>query len=227
MKLSENQISNCADLKILIVDDHELHCNGLMAYLSLFPFVKHCDKALNGKTALELLKKNVYDVVFLDVEMPVMDGKELGRIVRRDFKKIKIIVMTAYEKKTDIYDFMEMGVSAYLLKDCLTNEITKAFKIVMEGGRYMSDAVREKYEAYCKERKLSKLLQDKEEELSRTEKKVVTLMCKQLTSDEISAILGTSKSTIDTHRKRIFKKLKIANSIGIAIYAFKNGLFNP
>jgi DNA-binding NarL/FixJ family response regulator len=212
-------------VKVLIVDDHVSHRKGLAVILGIYPFVSRCDQAENGFAAIEMLKKGFYDIVFIDIDMPVMNGIELARVMKRDFRDSKIIVMTAHENKSYVYAFLEMGVSAYLLKGYLAFQIREAFKVVMDGGNYIPAEIRDMYQDYLAEK--SKMKQFSEAQLSKTEKKIVLMMCMQMTSDEIAAKFGVRKSTVDTHRKRIFKKLKIVNSIGIALYAFRTGLYDP
>ncbi len=227
MSKSISASANVKPIKVLIVDDHYFHTEGILAYLKEFSVTSKCDTASDGIDALKLLEKNFYDIAIVDIEMPRMDGLELAKIMRKEYKGTKIIVMTAHEKRSLVYEFLELNVSAFLLKCYLSKDILNAFETVMAGGTYITDEIQEMYDDYVREKKELESLNLREEQLSKTEKKIVVMMCEQLTSEQISYKLGTSKSTVDTHRKRIFKKLKIVNSIGIAIYALKKGLFNP
>ena len=224
MKHQDTSVVN-KKLNVLAVDDYSMQCNGLQEFIKKFDFVAKCDKAYNGFDALKLCSQNNYDVVIVDVEMPEMDGMELTHRLRREHGSVKIIVMTAYENPDDIGAFFDMGISAYLLKCYSELEIEKAIKVVVNGKQFISTDIQEIYDTYLLKKKGIEV-KDKQA-LTKMEIRIVILMCYQLTSEQISYRLGLSKSTIDTHRIRIFKKLKIVNSIGIAIYAIKNRIFNP
>ncbi|MDI1233823.1 MAG: response regulator transcription factor [bacterium] len=222
--MKDQNINEIPKLNVLVVDDHPFQCSGLRSMLLEYNFIQSCDKAFDGEAALSMFTKNHYDFAFVDVEMPGMNGMELSKIIRRKYPFTKIIVLTGFEKPEDIGVFFDMGVSAYLLKCYAEVEIAKAFVALANGEHFISEDIQEIYDAYIKKKKGIEVKQ--KGELTKMETKIVTLMCDQLTSEQISYRMGLSKSTIDTYRKRIFKKLKIVNSIGIAIYAFKNGLFN-
>lgn len=221
----ENEIDTHSKLSVLILDDHYLHRCGLKSLLKNHFFISKVDESDNGVTAIDMMRKNAYDVVFLDIEIPIVNGLEICKIFKREFPKSNLVIMTGNSKKYYIYDLIEMGINGYLPKNYPSCKLNSALEQIFKGGKYIAGEIDKTY----KELKKSKVknAQCETVELSDKEKKIVVLMCEQLTSGQISAKLGISKTTVDTHRKRIFKKLNIVNSIGIALYAFRSGLYNP
>jgi DNA-binding NarL/FixJ family response regulator len=216
------------DLKILVVDDHVLYSNGLIALLKMYPFITKIDYAENGLVAHECLKKQFYDIVFLDVEMPEMNGTELAKIMKRNFKKSKIIIMTAHNDRKDyVYTFLEIGVSAYLLKAYIVEEFVRAFETVLDGGDYITHEIKEMYQQYLLEKSKDAFANVMQIQLTKAEKRVVLLICEQNTTEEIADILGVRKTTVNTLRKRIFEKLNVSCSVGVVVYAVKVGWYKP
>jgi len=132
--LSSNKIKtvnideSLKDLKILIVEDQELFSIGLMTLLNGYGFISKCDRVSNSKDAVKLLANFKYDIVFVDFQLRKMGGMELVRIIKRKYKKCKIIVITSMENKSDVHDFMDLEVPAFLSKDCEANELIHAWK---------------------------------------------------------------------------------------------------
>ena len=77
-------------LKVLIVDDHVMHRKGVVYFLNQYPFITQCDEAQNGLEAIEKMNNTIYDIIFLDIDMPIMNGFEAAKIIKRDFEKTKI-----------------------------------------------------------------------------------------------------------------------------------------
>jgi len=117
--------SKFAGLKILLVEDNDI--NRLYASTILKKWDCICDEAVNGEIALELLRKNDYDLVLMDVHMPVMDGLEATRIIRKSFvppkKDIPIIAFTANAIKGEKEDYMEIGMNGYISKPFIPDEL--------------------------------------------------------------------------------------------------------
>lgn len=214
------------DLKILMVDDHEVFCKGLKMVLHEHSFITKCDRAENGLDALRYLKKESYDIVFIDIQMPKMNGLELATRMKQDHKDSKMIIMTASEDASYVYKFMELGISAYLFKYYIGDEVVKAFDAVRQGHTYINPEIKRIYSNYLLSQKVEDEVYSLKTELSRTELIVAKLICEQLTSEEIAFKLGKKKSTIDTYRNRLFKKLGVTNVVGMVCQLMKKKIFN-
>ena len=209
------------DLKVLMVDDHEVFCKGLKMVLKEHSYISKCDRAENGLDALKYLKQEKYDVVFIDIQMPKMNGFELAKRMKQDHKESKLIIMTASEEASYVCKFIELGVSAYLFKYCIADEVAKAFEAVIYGGTYINPEIDSIYSNYLLNKKRDGETGSLNTELSKTEIVVAKLICEQYTSGEIASIMGKKISTINTLRKRLFLKLGVNNVVGM-VFKFMN-----
>jgi DNA-binding NarL/FixJ family response regulator len=132
---SEN---NLKELSVLVVDDHPLYRNGIRRILSNIDFITHCEEAENGIDCLKKLKIAHYDIILLDLQMPEMDGVETAGVIKREFPKSKIIILTMSDSKRQMIELLDMGVLGYVLKSTDEMELTDAILRVSEGVQYLS-----------------------------------------------------------------------------------------
>lgn len=218
--------SELKKINVLIVDDHPIYRNGIRDIVKSISFVKRCDEAANGLFAIEAMENLAYDIVFLDIGMGEMDGVDASRIIKNRFPETMIIVLTMSDSSEEIVELLEIGVQGYMLKNTDADELKRAIQLVMEGNLYLSAAVKDIWSDYL----IKKVTFEKHEAgeknlLTEKQKKIVFLLCQQHTALEIADIIGISDATVNNHRAHIMKKLKIKNSIGIALYAVKSGIF--
>jgi two-component system, NarL family, response regulator DegU len=218
-------------LSVLIVDDHPLFRTAINRLLKNIPFVKRVAEAENGVSALEMMEKETYDIVLLDLMMPVMDGSETARHIRKRYPTCRIVVLTMSDSRNEIIELLGMGVLGYVLKSTDEEELTSAILRVREGTPYLSAAVENVWLDFLSERSKNEILKNNQffdkNELSDREKEIIIMLCKQMNSKEIAEILSMSQHTVNTHRHNIMKKLDTDNVVGIAIYAIKNGIYQP
>ena len=125
--LNKNNQKKFDGIRILLVEDNDI--NRLYASTILKKWDCSCDEAINGEIALELLRKNHYDLVLMDVHMPVMDGLEATRMIRKNFespkKDIPIIAFTANAIKGEKEDYIDIGMNDYISKPFIPDELHK------------------------------------------------------------------------------------------------------
>lgn len=218
-------------LSVLIVDDHPLFRTAINRLLKNIPFVKRVAEAEHGEMALEMMEKETYDIVLLDLMMPVMDGSETARHIRKRFPACRIVVLTMSDSRNEIIELLGMGVLGYVLKSTDEEELTTAILRVREGSPYLSAEVENVWLDFLAERSKNEILKNNQffdkNELSDREKEIIVMLCKQMNSKEIAEILSMSQHTVNTHRHNIMKKLDTDNVVGVAIYAIKNGIYQP
>ncbi len=212
-------------INALVVEDHPIYRKGIVKIISGLKFVKTCDEAENGQIAVDAFKKLRYDVVFLDISMPVMDGLTVARILKEKYPKTIIIVLTFIDSKKQIIEILEMGVNGYLLKSAEEDEIIKALNIIAEGRQYFTDEVYKIWADHCVNK--SSLLNsvNKEPRLSKREIEIVRLLCEQHTANDIANYLCVSNSTVNNHRSHIMQKIGVDNTVGVVLYAIEHGIF--
>jgi two-component system, NarL family, response regulator DegU len=212
--------------KALVVDDHPLIRKGISNILNCISSISCCHQAENGLIALEKCRTEHYDLIFLDIGMPVMDGLTAMHHIKHEFPKCQVIIMTMHENPRQFIELIELGVSGYLLKETDEVEITKAVTLVMEGSQYFTNTVYQTWTAHVYEHHHAPL-NGKYQYLSLRELEVLNLICMQMSAAEIGNKLCLSNNTVNNHRSSIMKKTGIHTTVGLVIYAIKNGIFKP
>ncbi len=211
-------------LNILVVDDHPMYRKGVIKLLSGIPNINTIKEAENGLQALEKCRLSIIDFVFLDINMPIMNGEEVAKIIRKELPQIKIIVITMLDSKRQIVELLKLGVNGFILKSTDENELLKAFNLILDGNQYLTPEVKEKWVEYL----LSQNLPPQSNlnlKLTTRELDVIKLICDQKTSNEIADKLSVSTSTINNHKSNIMQKLKTDNMVGVVMYAIRSGIY--
>lgn len=210
-------------IKIIVTEDQELMRKSFIALLKEDRNFKVVGEAAHGKDLLEILKKVTADIILLDIEMPVMNGKEALEIINKRFPEIKVIMLSMHGGPHFISELMARGARAFLLKNCDPDTFFEAIHTVNEEGFYFDKEVSE---AMLKGLQREKLINPLLDELSLTDREVEILkeMCEGKTNKQISASLNISINTVDFHRGNVYKKTKSKNIIDLLKYSIKNGL---
>ena len=130
-------------IKIIIADDHQLFREGLVNLLSEAKEIEILAQVENGKDAVSKAIELFPDIVIMDISMPVMDGIEATRQIRKKNNQIKIIALSMHADKQFIKGMFELGVSGYLFKNCSYHELVEAIKVVYSDRVYLSDRITE------------------------------------------------------------------------------------
>ncbi len=208
-------------MKILVVEDQPIYRKGLVRVIKTHKEVTLCHEAENGFEAIEKHKAQSYDIVFMDISMPVMDGVEATRILKKDYPGIQIIILSMYDSLLQVTELLNLDISAYLMKNAGEREILKALTLVCEGSFYFTPTISQIWNQYIKE-KAWKQAYKPEIKLSTMEKKVLKNICEENSSKEISEKMNLAISTINNHKQNIMKKLNIHTNVGLAMYAIRN-----
>jgi DNA-binding NarL/FixJ family response regulator len=212
-------------MKILIADDHKFILESMEILLSTIP---DCEVLGTFDNGLQLYKALEYhdkiDLVLTDNHMPEMTGVELTYKIRLNYPNIKILLLTVSEDADTIQEAFQAGVSGYVMKKAGKAELEQALKTVMSGKKYYSESV--VFELLNRDKNMADLSQDtipeKLNNLSDREIEIITLIAKELSTNQIAEKLFLSPATVETHRHNILKKLGIKNSIGLVKFAIKN-----
>lgn len=215
-------------IKVIIVDDHILFQEGLKAILekeSYFNFeVLAC--ASSGKALLELLKTNQPDIIFLDLNMPDMDGIETLQIIKTQYPSIKVLVLTMYEDPKVVKKVLKAKVDGYILKKYGKAEILKAVSKTQENKLYLSKEIVYQSKEFTPPPKPT-IFDDKYARtyrLTKRELQILRLISEANSNKEIAKELFISDQTVSVHRKNIMKKLNVSNTAGLIRAAFKHSL---
>ena len=213
-----------AEIKIVIVDDHEMVRNGLSVMLEREEDFTVIGEANNGKEAVELVGKLQPDVVLMDLRMPEMDGVEAMRQIRAKDDSVEFLVLTTFDSDEYIFDAIEAGAKGYLLKDTSREELFKAVRTVNRGESLIDPAV--------VSRVLDRLTQLSQRvargpdhlTLSDRELEVLQLMAKGSANKQIAGDLSITESTVKTHVANIFQKLEVSHRTEAVTKAMSQGI---
>jgi len=206
-------------MKILLVDDHTLFRNGLKMLLDTLAGYEVIGEASNGKQFLELIEKFDYDIVFLDIEMPEINGIEAAKRAIELKPELKIITLSMYGDEEYYDQMVDAGAKGFLLKNTNLQEVKTAIDTVMNGGNYFSQ---ELMQSLLRNYKSVKEAKEPEAELSEREIEILLLICSGLSNQEIGEQLFISKRTVEKHRANILSKTNCKNTAGLVMYAIKN-----
>jgi DNA-binding NarL/FixJ family response regulator len=210
---------------ILIADDHRVFREGLKLLLKQISSENEVLEAQNGIEVLEMVKQHAIDVILMDVAMPLMNGVEATKILKKEQKlTIPIIALTMFNQLQDMMAMYDAGVDGYLVKDSSVNEITKAIERVCVGDEYFGESIKGPL--------LKELLRRESnyrggnEQLTNREKEVLIMICDQYSTEAIAQALFVSPLTINNHRRNILAKTGAKNVAGLVLYALKQGIYH-
>jgi DNA-binding NarL/FixJ family response regulator len=205
---------------LLIVDDHPVVRDGLVAILGTQPDFEIAGEAASGEVALDLFKKVQPDVILLDLEMPGMDGVEVIKRLRQLRPEVKIVVFTAFDTDERILSALQAGAKGYLLKGAPRSELFEAIRVVHQGGSLLQPVVAS--------RLLSQLSGTESaapaEELTPRESEVLQLLAQGKPNKEIAAELVIGERTVKFHISSILAKLGATNRTEAVTIALQQGL---
>ena len=207
-------------IKVLIADDHPVVREGLKQIISKDDDINIAGEALNCYEVIELVEKEDWDVVVMDLNMPGKDGLELLKDLKSLKPELPILILSVFPEEQIGVRTFKLGASGYMNKETAPKELVNAIKKIYNGGKYISAALAEKLVAGLEEgsdKNPHDLLSDREFQ-------VLRLIASGKDVDEIAEELFISVKTVRTYRDRILEKLKLKNNVEIAHYALKNRL---
>lgn len=203
-------------MKILLADDHFLVLEGLEVLLSTFDFVENTKSVLNYFELKEILEKESFDVLLLDIHFGKHDGREIIGEIKEIAPQMKIIALTSHADSVTIKSSVNAGFDGYLLKIDSREEIEEALKTIANDQQYISPKTQQAFfEMNTAKNKV---------ELTEREKEILQLIVHEKTTKEIAEQLCLSEKTIETHRGNLMQKLEVKNIAGIVRKAIMQGI---
>jgi DNA-binding NarL/FixJ family response regulator len=207
-------------IKVVLVDDHTILRNGIKSILSK-DYKKRFDivaEYSNGKEFLNDLENVIFDVVLLDLNMPVKGGENTLEILQLSHPNVRSIVLTQLSMDYMVESCARLGARAFLPKEVKPLELKRAIETVHAEGYYFNQLFPEETLQNLSSRK------KKNEQLTLQEKRVLRHIVNGSKSHEIADLLGLSESTIKSHRENIHRKLNTSNPYELATYCIRNGI---
>ena len=211
-------------ITIILADDHTIVRQGLAKLLEGESGFNVIGEAENGREAVGKVEELKPDVVIMDISMPMLNGIEATRQIKKIRPKTRVIILSMHCHDRYIRELFSLGASGYLLKDSSGGDIVKAIQSAMDGDTYMSPAVsRLVIEDYVSTKKKS-FREELYTSLSNREREVFQIIAEGHSTREISEILCISPSTVKTHRAKIMEKLRIENISQLVQFAIRIGI---
>jgi DNA-binding NarL/FixJ family response regulator len=206
--------------RVLIADDHEIVRCGLRDILTTRLGKVAVSEAKDAGEAINLLIKNEWDLVLLDINMPGRDGLEVLVEARRLRPKTPVLVLTAYPEEQFAIRSFKLGAAGYITKQSVSDELITAVKRVLAGGKYITASLAERLASCIGETSE----QSPHEALSHRELQVLRLIAVGKSMKAVADQLTLSEKTVATYRTRIAEKVGLKTNVEIARYALKQGL---
>src|SRR5688572_2481199 len=211
-------------ISIVIADDYKIYRDGLKVGLSADDNLVVIGEADNGEDLMKILETNAPDIILMDLKMPIMDGMEATKLVRKKYPSVKVLVVSMYEDDKFIIHLMENGANGYLLKNAEPDEIRRSIYSVHENGYYFNDLVNK---ALLKKLVLKNNLKpsfNQNIDLTEREQEVLKLICEEKTAAEIGKQIFLSPRSVEGIRQRLIEKIGVRNTAGLVMFAVKNSI---
>lgn len=217
------------DVRILLADDHPIVRQGLRRVIDEEPNLTVVAEASDGRTALELIEQLRPRIAVLDIDMPVLNGFDVARAVRERRVPVAIIFLTVYREESFFDQALRLGTKGYVLKDSAVTDIVSSIRAVAAGEHYTSPAMT----SYLMTKRRGvrpagdapialstrSARRDALGTLTKTERRVLTLIADYKTSREIGEALHVSYRTVQTHRTNICTKLELRGNHALMKFA--------
>jgi DNA-binding NarL/FixJ family response regulator len=211
---------------VLLADDHVLIRHGIKNILKKNQELEVIGEVSNGEELIEFLKKQVPDLIILDISMPKISGTEAVSIVKKRYPQVKILMLTMHKNKQFFYHSMSSGADGYLMKDDSDEELLLAINKVQNGKTYISPILSDDFAADVISAHRNHQTTPFRG-LTNREYEVLQLVVEGYTSKDVAEKLCLSPRTVDHHRSKLLKKFNLRNSADMVSYAVRNGFVRP
>lgn len=209
-----------SNIRVLLADDHTLLRSGIKALLEDEPDIAIVGEAEDGREAVRLAHLLRPNLVLMDIAMPLLNGLEATRQIKREHPEINVLVLTMYDHEEYFRQVLEAGASGYIIKRAAANELVAAIRAVSSGESVLSPAITSLL--------LDDYLSGKNRKgegapnaLSPREREVLQLIAEGKTSREIAQLLNVSVKTVQSHRASLMRKLDLHDRGDLIKYAIQ------
>ncbi len=208
--------------RIVLAEDHLVVRQSLKVLLESEEKWSVVGQADDGREAVRLVRQTQPDIAVLDLAMPLLNGLDAAREIRRESPNTRTLLLTMHKEDAYVLEALQAGVHGYVVKTQAAADLVCAIRDILGGKIYLSPSVsRTIVEAY-----LNKAIPC-QNVLSSRERQVLQLIAEGKTSKAIADILSISARTAESHRARIMRKLNVHDTAGLVRYAVRSGLVEP
>ena len=214
-------------IKVLIADDQELIRESLKIVLNTHDDIQVIDTAGDGFAVLDSIKRNMPDVILMDIRMPRMDGVYCTKTIKELYPDIKIIILTTFDDDEFVFSALKFGASGYLLKGVSMEGLYQAIKTVISGGAMINPDIATKvFRLFSKMANTNYAISVNDNNvnnLSNAEWKIIQQVGFGLSNKEIAQKLYLSEGTVRNYLSSILSKLELRDRTQLAIWAVQTG----
>ncbi|UXY15394.1 response regulator transcription factor [Chitiniphilus purpureus] len=208
--------------RVLLVDDHKIVRSGLRALIELEDDLGVAGEAASGLEALQLVRKESFDIAILDISMPDKNGVDTLRDLQRICPQMPVLILSGFAQEQYALNLIRSGCRGYLSKDADPDEIIRAIRVICAGRRYLSMELADLLATELTHPSEKRL----HETLSEREFQVFFKLASGKSPTEIAEELFLSVKTVSTYRTRVLEKMNLKTNADLTYYAIKNELIS-
>ena len=205
-------------IRLILADDHLLIRAGIRALLDPTPDITVIAECADGLQTLKAVREFHPDILLLDIAMPGADGIEVARQLHTDAPETRILILSSIERPETVAMALSTGISGYLLKDFVLDELQQALRTVMAGKPYLSPKIHDI---------VTNTLQQPNSEkprLTPRQTEILRLVASGASTKQIARDLGISPKTVEFHRSQLMERIGVRDVAGLTRYALQRGL---
>jgi DNA-binding NarL/FixJ family response regulator len=207
-------------IRILIADDHAVVAEGLRSLIEAQRDLEVVALAGDGHEAVRRALEKKPDVVVMDNAMPLLNGTEAARIIRKRCARTRIVMLSMHSDSVHIHRALQAGAGGYVLKESVGRELVDAIRTVHAGRRYLSKPLADD----LLDRLMSDVPEDPLSRLSARERQVLQMIAEGTSVVDIARKLSLSRKTVETYRERMMEKLGLDDLAGLIKFAIQQGV---
>ena len=208
-------------IRVMLADDHPVVRGGLKQLIDSQPDMCVVGEAVDGEEAWRSATSLGPDVLVVDLSMPVVDGVEATRRVKRDRPSVRVLALSVHEERVYLTQLLRAGASGYILKRTAAEELLRAIRTVASGDTYIDPALAGTVVEGYLDSQLSH--QPSSDALSERERDVLIRIAKGFSNKEIATELALSVKTVETYKGRVAEKLGLRTRVQIVKFAAQQG----
>lgn len=212
-------------IAVLLAEDHEIVRQGLRKLLEAEADIEVVGEAANGRQAVVLARKLRPAVVVMDIAMPLLNGLEATRQIRRAVPEAKVLILSAHSDDAYVEQVMSLGAAGYLIKQTSAQFLSEAIREVQKGNSFYSPSIARRLQRHGRPPPApGKQTRKKGAQLSSRELEVLQLIAEGQANKQVATELDISVKTVEKHRQRLMEKLNIHDTAGLTRYAIEAGI---
>lgn len=212
-------------LRVLLADDHNIMRAGLRSLLESRRDIAVVGEAENGRSAVKLSRKLNPDIVIMDVSMPDLNGMDATRQILDESDRTRVIALSMHSDRRYIEGMLRAGVSGYLIKDCVLQEMVDAVRVVADGQIYLSPRIAGTVvQSFVNQLDGKQPSSSGSDPLTLREREVLQLIAEGVETKQIADRLNISPKTVESHRRNLMEKLHLYTIAALTKYAIREGL---